>query len=377
VLDGARAVQGIGAAAMFASTLAILADAFPDAGERARAFAAYGATIGGSFALGPLVGGALTSGLGWRAIFFVNLPLGAACMAATLVGVRESRDPNPRRPDWAGQVLLSAGLFVLVLLLLRGNTDGWGSLRILGLGAAAVVLLGVFVLVEHRRAEPMLPLAMFRNPSFTGAQVAAFAISGSFFALFFYCTVYLQAVLHLTPIRAGLVYLPSSALVFVVSGASAQLLQKVSLRSMIGGGLGLVAAGLATCTLTGAHSSWIVLLPGLVLCSVGTGLFNPALSAVALGEVDPSQSGLAAGVNDAFRNVGIAVGVAALGALIPASSAIGGSPEAFVTGFHRALVAGTLLAATGAAVAIGLIRTGERAPAAPTESEPAAEPSLA
>lgn len=362
VLDGARAIQGIGAAAMFASTLAILADAFPDPGERAGAFAAYGATIGASFAVGPLVGGALTSGLGWRAIFLVNLPLGAACSAATLARVRESRDAHPRALDWPGQLFLSGGLFVVVLALLRGNTDGWSSARIITLALIGIALLGAFLRVERRRPEPMLPLGLFRNKSFTGAQVAAFAISGSFFALFFYCTMYLQVVRHLSPVGAGLVFLPSSALVFIVSGLSAQLLQRVSLRSMIGGGLGLVAAGLATCTIAGAHSPWTALLPGSVLCSIGTGLFNPALSAVALGEVDPSQSGLAAGINDAFRNVGIAVGVAALGALIPPSSALGGSPHAFVTGFHRALTAGTVLAGVGGIVAVKMIRTGLGAP---------------
>lgn len=358
VLDSARAVQGIGAAVMFAATLAVLADAFPAQQERYRAFAAYGASIGGAFAVGPLVGGALTSAFGWRAIFIINVPLGIACLAITAIGVRESRDPNPRPLDGAGQALLTGGLLLLVLALIRGNIDGWVSTRIVGELVGAGVLLGGFLLVEHRRRYPMMPLGLFRNPSFAGAQVAAFAISASFFAVFLYTTLYLQFVRHLSPIQAGLVYLPMSMLLFAVSGVSAQLLTRVSHRTMIVAGLVLVAAGMATCTMAGLTSSWTAILPGLVLAGIGTGLFNPAVSAVAIGEVPPHQSGLAAGINDSFRYVGIAVGVAALGALIPADSALGhGSPVTFVTGFHQALLASAAVAAVGAVASAALIRS--------------------
>jgi MFS family permease len=149
-LVAARAVQGVGAAIMFAVSLAILADAFPGAKERAGALAAYGATIGASFAIGPLVGGALTSGLDWQWIFLVNIPLGLACIWITRVHVRESRDPRARRVDVPGQVALGSGLFLLVLALLRGNEEGWGSTPIVAALAAAVVLLAAFVVIEHR-----------------------------------------------------------------------------------------------------------------------------------------------------------------------------------------------------------------------------------
>jgi predicted MFS family arabinose efflux permease len=172
-----------------------------------------------------------------------------------------------------------------------------------------------------------------------GAQVAAFAISASFFAVFFYVTIYLQAVRHMSPIAAGLVYLPACTLIFIVSGASAGLLERVSKRAMIAGGLALVAIGMAMCLVAGAGTSWVVLMPGLLVAAVETGLFNPALSALAPSEAPAHQSGLAAGVNDAFRNVGITVGVAALGALIPAWTELsGGDAGAYVTGFHHALL---------------------------------------
>jgi EmrB/QacA subfamily drug resistance transporter len=356
VLDGARAVQGVAAAMLFASSLAILADAFSGEAERAKAFALYGATIGASFAIGPLVGGALTSAFGWQAVFYVNLPLGVLALAGSFAWLRESNDPAARRLDWPGQATLTAGLFLLVLGLLRGNQDGWASTRILAALTGGALLLVAFVLVERKSREPMLPLGLFRHRAFTGAQVAAFSISASFFALFLYTTLYLQDVLHLSPFDAGLVYLPGTIVMFVVSAAGAQLADRTSPGALISGGLILVAAGLALMMLAGAHSSWLALLPGLLVVFVGTGLVNPALGGVALGSVDAAQSGLAAGINDAFRQGGIAVGVAAFGVLVPATAALGhGSPDGYVTGLHHALLIGAALAAAGGIATARLI----------------------
>jgi EmrB/QacA subfamily drug resistance transporter len=358
VLDVSRAVQGTGAAMLFASSLAILADAYPGEAERAKAFALYGATIGASFALGPLVGGALTSGFSWQAVFYVNLPLGVVALVAGFAWLRESNDPAARRIDWPGQATLTAGLFLLVLGLLRGNQEGWGSAKILAELVGGGLLLVAFVLVERQAREPMLPLGLFRNRAFTGAQIAAFSISASFFALFLYLTLYLQEVLHLSPFDTGLVYLPGTIVMFFVSAASAQLADRTSPGAMITGGLILVAGGLALMTLAGADSTWLALLPGLLVVCIGTGLVNPALATVALGSVEDAQSGLAAGVNDAFRQGGIAVGVAAFGALFSAGAALGhGSPEAFVTDLRRALLIGAALAAVGAIASGRLLST--------------------
>jgi EmrB/QacA subfamily drug resistance transporter len=377
LLDAARAVQGIGGAMLFASSLAVLADAFPTAQERATAFAFYGGTIGASFAIGPLVGGALTTGFGWPAVFYVNLPLGVFALAATFAWVRESRDPKPRRLDLPGQLALSGGLLLLVLALLRGNTQGWGSAPILGELAAAAVCLAGFVMIELRIGEPMLPLGLFRRPAFTGAQVAAFTISGSFFALFLYLTLYLQEVLHLSPLDAGLVYLPGTIVMFIVSGATAPLSTRVAPGILIVAGLFLVAGGLALMLIAQANSTWVALLPGELVVSVGTGMVNPALATVAISSLAGDQSGLAAGVNDAFRQAGVAVGVAAFGALVPAQAALGnGSPTAYVTGLHHAILIGTALAAVGAVVVAKLItnRSFELHHAvAPPGAEPVAE----
>jgi EmrB/QacA subfamily drug resistance transporter len=355
VLDVARGVQGLGAAAMFATSLAVLAEAFPERKERNGAFAAYGATIGASFAVGPFLGGVLTAWTGWRSIFFVNVPLGLLSLVGT-VRLRESSDPAPRRIDWIGQGLLIGGLFLLVLGLLRGNAAGWSSPQIVAELVGAVVLLSAFVLVEYLRREPMLPLGMFRNPSFAGAQIAAFAMSASFFAIFIYLILYLQEILHLSPIRAGLALMPCTIVVFVVSGVSSQLVDRMSHRTMISGGLGLAAVGLAAMTIAGSHSSWMALLLGEIVVGVGTGLFNPALSNVALSVVSGREAGLAAGVNDTFRQMGIAVGIAALGAMIPARDALGaGSASGYVAGLHSALMVATIVAAVGSVATYAFI----------------------
>ena len=358
VLDVARAVQGVGAAVMFAVSLALLANAFPGARERAGALAAYGATIGASFAVGPLVGGALTSGIGWRSIFLINVPLGILAIVATVAYVQESRDPEARSIDWAGQLALGGGLFLLVLALLRGNDQGWGSTAILLELGGAVALLALFALIESRVREPMLSLGLFKNRGFAGAQLGAFAISASFFAVFLYTTLYLQNVRHMSAVEAGLVYMPGTVIAFFVSAASAQLGERVSARVMVSGGLALVTIGMLLFTVAGTHSSWLVFLPGEIVAMIGTGMFNPAISGVALGSLPERQSGLAAGANDTFRQAGIAVGIAALGALIPAQAALGhGSPQAFVDGLHNALIVGAGVAAIGAIGTAWLLRS--------------------
>jgi EmrB/QacA subfamily drug resistance transporter len=379
MLNSARAVQGIGAAIMFAVSLALLAHAFPGARERAGALAAYGATIGASFAVGPLVGGLLTSGLDWQWIFLVNLPIGLFCLWIARTKVEESRDPRSRGIDWPGQITLTAGLFLLVLALLRGNELGWSSDQIVAELIGAVVALIAFVIVELRVREPMLPLRFFRNASFTGAQVAAFAISASFFAVFLYTTLYLQQIVGLSAIEAGLVYLPGTVVMLFVSGATAQLGAKVPARTMISVGLALVAVGMGLLTLAGVTSSWVATLPGVLVACIGTGLFNPAVTNVALTSAPLEQSGVAAGVNDTFRQAGIAVGVAALGALIPAENALGGgSAQGYVDGLHDALWAGAGLALVGA-IAAGLLISKKYGAAAemPPSEEPAGIGALA
>jgi EmrB/QacA subfamily drug resistance transporter len=348
VLVGSRALQGLGASMMFATALALISQVTPKPEDRVKALAAYGAAIGASFALGPFVGGSLTELFGWRAIFLINVPIGAIALWITFRFVAEGRDPTPRRVDIPGQVTLIGGLFLLVLALLRGNEEGWGSAGIVAALAGAAAFLVAFVVVEARSRAPMLPLRLLRERPFAGAQVAVFAISASFFAVFFYVTLYLQTVLGMSPIETGLVYLPGTFLVFVVSGMTAQLGAGASPAKIASFGLVLIGIGLALMLFVGVDSSWTVLLPGLLLASLGTGLFNPTASALALNALPAEQSGLAAGANDTFRQTGVAVGIAVLGTFVPADAALGGDLQSYVDGLHTALIVCAAIAIVGA-----------------------------
>lgn len=348
VLDGARAIQGIGGAAMFSTSLALLATAYPDWTERAKALAIYGATIGASFAVGPLVGGAMTSWFGWRSVFWLNVPIGVLCIVGAL-SVTESRDPHPRRPDWIGQLLAAGSMFLLVLALLRGNEVGWGATATVVEFVTAGVLGLVFVIVEGRIAEPMLPLGLFRDRTFTGIQLAAIGISGSLFAIFVYMTFYFQGVAHLSPIESGAAYIPGTMLTFLVAGASASLVTRIDSRILLTVGLVLVAGGMVLGLLVTPTSSWTALLPAELVSMFGCGIVNPVLSGMVLSTAPAGQEGLAVGVHDTARHAGIALGVAVLGALIPSQAlATGHGQVAFVHGFHHAIWVASAVAALGA-----------------------------
>src|SRR4051794_22473625 len=314
-LNVSRAVQGVGGAVMFAVSLALIGQEFTPGRERGMAMGAYGATIGIAVAIGPLVGGALTDWLGWESVFFLNVPIGAAVIAVTYLKLRETRDPNATRIDWGGLFTFSGALFLLVLALVRGNDEGWGSTLIVGLFAGAAVLMAAFVAVEGRVREPMLPLELFKRRAFTGVQLAAFAVSGSMFALFLYLTLYLQNYLELSPIEAGIRYLPITVASFIAAPISGALLSRLPARSMLGVGLGLSGLGLLLMSGIHADSEWTTLLGGFLVAGAGVGLLNPVIADVAVSVVPKEQSGMAAGINDTFRQVGVAVGIAAWGAV--------------------------------------------------------------
>src|SRR5947209_8643703 len=320
-LNISRAVQGIGAAAMFAVSLALVAQEFPAGKERATAMGVYGASIGVAVAIGPLVGGAITSGFGWRWVFFINVPIGIAAIAVTFAKLRESRDPNATRVDWLGLVTFSSSLLMLVLALVRGNDEGWGSPLIVALLGGAVAMLAAFAAIEQRVAEPMLPLGLFRRRAFTGVQLAAFAVSASLFALFLYLTLYLQNYLGYSPLQAGLRYLPITLAPFFVAPLAVALMARMQARVLMAISLTGVGAGLLLMSGLSAGSDWTALLPGFLVAGIGVGLLNPVIADVALSVVSKDRSGMAAGINDTFRQVGISVGVAAWGAIFLAKGA--------------------------------------------------------
>jgi EmrB/QacA subfamily drug resistance transporter len=313
---------------MFACALALLASAYrgPDRGT---AFGIWGATTGAAVAVGPLAGGALTQGIGWEAIFFVNIPFGIAVIALSLRYVEESRNEAAGRVDLVGLTLFSAALAALVFGLIRGNDEGFGSPLILTLLIGAAVLLALFVLVQRRSADPMLDLRLFRVPTFVGASLAAFALSATIFALFLYITLYIQNQLDYSALESGLRFLPTSLISFVVAPISGKFAEKLGIRWFVGVGLGLVGIGLILMSGIDPKQDWTALLPGLIVSAFGIGMVNPALATTAVGVVEPQRSGMASGINSTFRQVGIATGVALWGAVF--ASAVDDRVRAFAS----------------------------------------------
>jgi EmrB/QacA subfamily drug resistance transporter len=314
MLNLSRGAQGVGGAIMFATSLALIAQAFQGR-ERGTAFGIYGAVIGGAVAVGPLVGGAITSGIGWRWIFFLNVPIGAIAIALTLSTIEESSDPSVRRIDWVGFVSFSAALFMLVYALVRGNDAGWSSGEIVALFAGAAVLLSVFGIAEWRGSDPMLDLSLFKRPAMVGISIATFSIAASIFAMFLYLTLYIQDDLGFTPFQAGLRFLPISVLSFFVAPAAGRLLDKVHARYLMSAGLLLVTVGCLLMARTHADSTWTVLIPGLLIAGVGIGTANPVIASSSVSVVPHERSGMASGSSNTFRQVGIATGIAGLGAV--------------------------------------------------------------
>ncbi len=391
LLNLARGLQGIGGSAMFATTLALIAQEFQGP-ERATAFGIWGATIGGAVAIGPLVGGAITDAFGWEWIFFVNVPIGIGAIILTQAKLAESKNPDAEPVDWPGVATFSAALFLLVYGLVRGNPDGWSSGHIVAsLIGSGVLLLG-FLAIEMRSSHPMLELGLFRKPAFVGVSVIAFGLSASMFSLFLYITLYVQDVLGFTPLEAGVRFLPITVVSFFVAPAAGQLLNRIPARVFFGLGLSLVGIGLLLMRGLDPGSEWTALLAGFIVAGAGIGMTNPAIASTAVGVVSAAKAGMGSGINNTCRQVGIATGVAAWGAIfqsqiqshLPARApsgaaegiasagphvAAGGGPQAvqaatnaFITALNHLFLLGAIVAFSSAVVGLLLTRQSDLLP---------------
>ncbi|WFB10931.1 DHA2 family efflux MFS transporter permease subunit [Streptomyces sp. LX-29] len=313
-LNLCRGVQGIGGSALLAPSLALLGAAYRER-DRVVALGVWGAINGGSLAIGPLVGGALVESLDWRAIFWINIPVGALAWLMVLRGTPESRrDRVPGRLDLPGLLALSGGLTALVLALFEGNARGWTSPLILGLFVTAAALLALFTTVERRAADPLLDLGLFRTPSITGASLAVLALATSVFAMLTFFVLYLQNVLGHDALETGLRLMPITTGAFLAAGPGLALAQRLPIRAVLSGALGCAAAGLLLMSASvGPGDDWTAMLAGGVLIGLGVGAFNPVVARVALGTVTPARAGMASGLSSTCRVLGVALGVALLG----------------------------------------------------------------
>jgi EmrB/QacA subfamily drug resistance transporter len=411
LLNLARGLQGIGGAGMFATSLALIGQEFHGK-DRATAFGVWGAVVGGAVAVGPLVGGVITESLGWEWIFFVNVPIGITAMVLTerkIVNVF-AKDPEP--VDVPGLITFSLALFLLIFGLIRGNPEGWGSPLILACLIGSAVLLSAFVAIELRSKYPMLDLSLFRKGAFNGVSAVAFGLSAGMFAMFLYLTIYMQGVLDYSPLEAGLRFLPLTVLGFIVAPISGALSNRIPIRVLLGVGLATVGVGLLLMHGVSPSSGWTTLLAGFLVAGIGIGITNPGIGQAAIAVVPVEKSGMGSGINTTFRQVGIATGVAGLGAVFQSSVnskisellprapsglgeiiASGGSraagavaparikPEvvhasnvAFVGAFNEIILIAAILSFVGAALGFVLVRSRDFVQHAGPEEEAAAEP---
>jgi predicted MFS family arabinose efflux permease len=360
----------------------------------------------------PLVGGLLTDTLGWRWIFFVNVPIGIATVALAAAKMVNIGDPDAKRLDIAGLVTFAGALFLMILGLLRGNDDGWGSTTILALFGGSALLAIAFIVAELRQERPMLDLSLFRKRGFVGVSLATFAIGAGMFAMYPYITLYLQNDLGYSPLAGGVRLLPSTVLLFIVPLATRSVVERFPPGAVLGFGMLVTSIGIASMANLSTGSTWTHLIPGLLLTGLGIGIVNPAIAKIGLGVVEPQRSGMASGISNTFRIGGLATGVAALGAIfqhqltsdlatraglgVPASTlaktiASGGtraaaalsphnpaieatSHQAFVSGMNTILLIGAATVLFGALCA-GLVRRSDFwAAAPPASSDPAPDP---
>ncbi len=319
-LIAARAVQGVGGAAMFATTFALLNSNYQGR-DRGTAYGMWGAVSGASAAIGPIVGGLLTEGISWRWIFFVNLPVSVLAIVLCLTALEDAHATVKARIDLVGMVTFTAGAGTLTYGLIKANEDGWASAASWGCLIASAVLFVSFVLVERAVRQPMLDLTLMRNRAFVGVLVAGLVLTLSAFSAFTYTSIWLQTVLGLSPIEAGLTGLPLSASAFIVSAAIGRFLHGSRSAPIIGGGMLFIGVGgVVGALLVHGSASWPALVPGFLLMGVGVGLATPTLGSTAMAAVPMQRGGMAAGAVNTARQLGFALGIAALGSVFAAKA---------------------------------------------------------
>jgi EmrB/QacA subfamily drug resistance transporter len=363
-LVAARAVQGLGGAVVSAVALSLIMTLFTEQAERTKAMGVFGFVMAGGGSIGVLLGGVLTDTLTWHWIFLVNLPIGVLVFALCLVLLPESRGQAASgRLDVAGAVTVTASLMLAVYAIVNGNAAGWGSLRTLGLLAAAALLLALFLGIESRVREPLVPLGLFRLRNVWTSNLVGALWSAAMFAAFFLAALYLQLILGYSPLQVGLAFLPANLIMGAFSlGLSARVVMRFGIKTPLATGMGLVALGLLLFARAPVGGSFLVdMLPGMIVLGFGVGLgFNPVLLA-AMSDVEQSESGLASGVVNTSFMMGGALGLAVLASIAASrTDSLRGSGHGTLAalngGYHAAFLIGAVFAAAAAAVGAALLR---------------------
>ena len=356
MLIGARIVQGVGAALMNPATLSIIAATFAPR-ERGKAIGIWAGTAALALAVGPLVGGLLTKHVGWSWIFFVNVPVGVLGIAASYLLIDESRDETHERLDIPGLVTSGLGLFALTYGLIEANSYGWGSARIVGAFAVAAVMLVAFVMLERRQRAPMLDLSLFRNSTYTGANIAMLMTALSMFGVFFFVSLYMQNILGYSAVQAGAAFLPMTILIILFAPMAGKASDQFGSRWLIASGMTLLAVQLFYLSRLGADATYWALLPGLLIGGLGMSLTMTPSTAAATRAVPVAKAGVGAAVLNACRQVGGSIGIALMGAIVAHEAGGRRTTGAFLDGFSRSLEVAGSIALVGAVIAVSLIRS--------------------
>jgi EmrB/QacA subfamily drug resistance transporter len=376
VLIGMRLAQGLGAALLVPTTLAIIVATFPDTRERTAAVGAWTAIGAMALAFGPLIGGLISQHVHWGWIFFINGPVGAVTLVIAVLAVDESRDTSAgRHLDVSGLTVSAAGLFALTYALIEGHDKGWTSGLILGAFALAALAGAVFVLFEARSAHPMIPMSLFRSRVFSGGIGTLMLWAFGIFGIYFFTSIYLQQVLRFSPTKAGLAFLPMALCIALFAGVSAPLAPRVGAHRLVALGMVLDAVGLVLFYRLGAHASLADLMPGFVLFGAGSGLMNVPLTNAVLEAMPRERSGIASALLNNSRELAGLLGVTVIGAVLSSREGAalrhGATPvAAYLDGYHAGLAVTIALVAVGAVVGYVALRRTSAVPAVPEAQAP-------
>jgi EmrB/QacA subfamily drug resistance transporter len=360
MLIAARSVQGVGAALMMPATLSIISATFP-VHERGMAIGIWAGVSAMALAIGPLVGGLLTQHIDWGWIFFINVPVGVLAIVAALFLIRESRDTSAdQRLDLPGLLTSAVALFALTFALIEANDYGWTSPLILSLFAVAGIGLVAFVLLELHQRAPMVDLSLFRSGTFAGANLVVLLVFLAMFGVFFFVSLYVQGILGYSAVQAGAIFLPMTVLIMFVAPIAGKFSDRLGSRWLIVAGMVFLAMHLLVLSNLDVDSTFWNILPALILGGFGMGLTMTPATAAAIGSVPVAKAGIGSGVLNTFRQVGGALGIAVIGAIVASQIHVPpgtpGFPEQFMDGFSTALRVAAAIAFTGAIAAAVLIR---------------------